>query len=106
MTNAPILYFDIIVTFSTALLFGCLTIGLAFAAQFFGKLILQMALSIFGFVGGPLMGLLSLGIFFPFVNSWVGKQTLHVTTSWPWCVLLWCGIHIAHSSDVTGFKPR
>jgi hypothetical protein len=54
-----------------ALLFGGLTIGLGFAAQHFGDLILQIALSIFGFVGGPLFALLILGVFFPFVNSWV-----------------------------------
>jgi signal transduction histidine kinase len=54
-----------------ALGFGAFTIGMSFVAQFLGDFVLQMAFSIFGFVGGPLNGLLSLGLFFPFVNSWV-----------------------------------
>jgi len=44
---------------------------MGFAAQYFGELVLQIALSIFGFAGGPLWALLSLGMLFPFVNSWV-----------------------------------
>jgi hypothetical protein len=47
---------------------------MGFCAQFFGDLILQMALSIFGFVGGPLNALLSLGLFLPFINSWVSTR--------------------------------
>ena len=54
-----------------ALGFGLFTILMGFLAKYFGDLILQMALSIFGFVGGPLSALLSLGLFLPFVNSWV-----------------------------------
>ena len=50
---------------------GAVTIGLAFAAELFGPLILQVALSIYGMVGGPLLGLFICAMFIPIVNSWV-----------------------------------
>ena len=50
---------------------GAVTIGLAFAAELFGPLILQVALSIYGMVGGPLLGLFICAMFIPMVNSWV-----------------------------------
>ncbi|XP_076112804.1 sodium-coupled monocarboxylate transporter 1-like [Mytilus galloprovincialis] len=52
-----------------ALFYGLLTIGLAFLAQYFGSLIVQVGLSISGMVGGPLLGLFTLGFFFPCTNS-------------------------------------
>ncbi|OCT88735.1 hypothetical protein XELAEV_18017365mg [Xenopus laevis] len=52
----------------TSLLYGAICIGMAGLASLMGGL-LQAALSIFGMVGGPLLGLFSLGILFPFVNS-------------------------------------
>lgn len=56
----------------TALIYGLITTAMGFVAQYLGELVLQIALSIFGFVGGPLTAVLALGLFFPFVNSWVG----------------------------------
>ncbi|XP_033609452.1 putative sodium-dependent multivitamin transporter isoform X2 [Cryptotermes secundus] len=50
------------------LLYGLLCLGIAFAAQYLGG-ILQASLTIFGVVGGPLFGLFTLGMFFPFANQ-------------------------------------
>uniref|UniRef100_A0A8C5PKS9 Sodium-coupled monocarboxylate transporter 1 n=1 Tax=Leptobrachium leishanense TaxID=445787 RepID=A0A8C5PKS9_9ANUR len=52
----------------TSLLYGAVCIAMAGLASMMGGL-LQAALSIFGMVGGPLLGLFVLGILFPFVNS-------------------------------------
>ncbi|KAG8439458.1 hypothetical protein GDO86_005608 [Hymenochirus boettgeri] len=49
-------------------LYGAICIAMAALASLMGGL-LQAALSIFGIVGGPLLGLFSLGILFPFCNS-------------------------------------
>ncbi|XP_005068044.1 sodium-coupled monocarboxylate transporter 1 [Mesocricetus auratus] len=51
-----------------SVLYGALCIGMAAVASLMGAL-LQAALSIFGMVGGPLLGLFSLGILVPFANS-------------------------------------
>ncbi|KAG9490556.1 hypothetical protein GDO78_006080 [Eleutherodactylus coqui] len=52
----------------TSFLYGAVCIAMAGLASLMGGL-LQAALSIFGMVGGPLLGLFTLGILFPFVNS-------------------------------------
>ncbi|XP_006084151.1 sodium-coupled monocarboxylate transporter 1 isoform X1 [Myotis lucifugus] len=51
-----------------SVLFGVLCIGMAALASLMGAL-LQAALSIIGMIGGPLLGLFSLGILVPFGNS-------------------------------------
>lgn len=56
-----------------ALIFGFLTIGMAFLSEKMGPLILQIALSIFGMVGGPLLSLFVMAMFIPCVNSWVSR---------------------------------
>ncbi|KAF6340481.1 solute carrier family 5 member 8 [Rhinolophus ferrumequinum] len=56
-----------------SVLFGVLCIGMAALASLMGAL-LQAALSIFGMVGGPLLGLFTLGILVPFANS-IGALT-------------------------------
>ena len=52
-------------------MYGMVAIGTGYATQFMGSSILQITISIFGFVGGPLTSLIVLGVLFPFVNSWV-----------------------------------
>lgn len=51
-----------------SVMFGVLCIGMAALASLMGAL-LQAALSIFGMIGGPLLGLFALGILVPFANS-------------------------------------
>lgn len=51
-----------------ALGFGFVCLGVAFLARFLGG-ILQAALTIFGVVGGPLLGVFTLGMFIPSTNE-------------------------------------
>ncbi|XP_035536898.1 sodium-coupled monocarboxylate transporter 1-like [Morone saxatilis] len=51
-----------------SLIYGVLCIGMAGLASLMGG-ILQAAISIFGVIGGPLLGLFTLGILCPFANS-------------------------------------
>ncbi|XP_076967882.1 sodium-coupled monocarboxylate transporter 1 [Tamandua tetradactyla] len=71
----------------TSVLFGALCIGMAALASLMGAL-LQAALSIFGMIGGPLLGLFSLGILVPFANS-IGAL---VGLMAGFAVSLWVGI--------------
>uniref|UniRef100_A0A8C8FAW0 Sodium-dependent multivitamin transporter n=1 Tax=Oncorhynchus tshawytscha TaxID=74940 RepID=A0A8C8FAW0_ONCTS len=51
-----------------ALAYGLVCLTMAYVASLMGS-VLQAAFSIFGMVGGPLLGLFCLGMFFPWANS-------------------------------------
>ncbi|KAI4788888.1 hypothetical protein KUCAC02_035571, partial [Chaenocephalus aceratus] len=51
-----------------ALVYGLVCLAMAYVASIMGS-VLQAAFSIFGMVGGPLLGLFCLGLFFPWANS-------------------------------------
>uniref|UniRef100_A0A6Q2XVW3 Solute carrier family 5 member 6a n=1 Tax=Esox lucius TaxID=8010 RepID=A0A6Q2XVW3_ESOLU len=53
---------------SKALAYGLVCLAMAYIASLMGS-VLQAAFSIFGMVGGPLLGLFCLGMFFPWANS-------------------------------------
>ena len=52
---------------SLAFAYGLVCLGMAYISSHLGS-VLQAALSIFGVVGGPLLGLFCLGMFFPCAN--------------------------------------
>ncbi|KAM7539460.1 hypothetical protein Aperf_G00000047305 [Anoplocephala perfoliata] len=56
----------------TAVVFGFLIIGLAFLLHVVPAGVLQMAFSIFGAIGGPILTVFTLGMICPFVNKWGG----------------------------------
>ncbi|KAJ3606198.1 hypothetical protein NHX12_025719 [Muraenolepis orangiensis] len=51
-----------------ALAYGLVCLAMAYVASLMGS-VLQAAFSIFGMVGGPLLGVFCLGMFFPWANS-------------------------------------
>uniref|UniRef100_A0A8D2JMG9 Sodium-dependent multivitamin transporter n=1 Tax=Sciurus vulgaris TaxID=55149 RepID=A0A8D2JMG9_SCIVU len=57
----------ILLSRSLAFGYGILCLGMAYISSQLGS-VLQAAISIFGMVGGPLLGLFCLGMFFPFAN--------------------------------------
>ncbi|XP_056654734.1 sodium-coupled monocarboxylate transporter 1 isoform X2 [Monodelphis domestica] len=68
----------------TCLFYGIICIGMAALASLMGSM-LQAALSIFGMIGGPLLGLFTLGILFPLANSngaFIGILCGFITSLW------------------------
>ncbi|XP_030574930.1 solute carrier family 5 member 6 isoform X2 [Archocentrus centrarchus] len=52
-----------------AMSYGLLCLAMACLTHLMGDSVLQVALKIFGMVGGPILGLFCLGMFFPWANS-------------------------------------
>ncbi|XP_069485452.1 sodium-coupled monocarboxylate transporter 1-like [Ambystoma mexicanum] len=71
----------------TSLVYGAVCIAMSAVAAYMGSVI-QAALSIFGMVGGPLLGLFCLGMLFPFTNPTGAIVGLVVGFS----ISLWAGI--------------
>ena len=55
--------------FFQAIVLGFITVGLAFLAPVLGDTVIQIALSVFGMIGGPLCGVMTLALFFPCCNA-------------------------------------
>lgn len=68
-----------------ALSFGVIIIGGAFIVKYVGTMVLQLAYSIFGILGGPLLGIFILGMFVPRANykgAYAGVFTACALTCW------------------------
>lgn len=59
-----------------ALGFGFMCLGIAFHVHVFGGL-LQAAMTIFGVIGGPMLGVFTLGMFIPAANETVSYCLIH-----------------------------
>ena len=55
----------------TGVVIGLLSMGLAFLCEILGTRLFQMSMTVVNVTGAPLLGLFCIGIFMPFVNSWV-----------------------------------
>ena len=77
-----------IVTKVLALAFGLVGIGIAYACDYLSGQVLQFTLSIFGLLGGPILGVLSLGMFVPYAN-WIGALVGMIVSI---SINLWIGI--------------
>ncbi|XP_059830168.1 solute carrier family 5 member 6a isoform X4 [Hypanus sabinus] len=69
--------------------YGILCLGMSYIASLMGS-VLQAALSIFGMIGGPLLGTFCLGMFFPMANSMSHRpeevlQSLIFMVQWVQC---------------------
>uniref|UniRef100_A0A8C6NW29 Solute carrier family 5 member 6 n=1 Tax=Nothobranchius furzeri TaxID=105023 RepID=A0A8C6NW29_NOTFU len=60
-----------LVSKALAMSYGLICLAMAYLTHLMGDSVLQVALKIFGVVGGPILGLFCLGMFFPCANSTV-----------------------------------
>lgn len=90
-----------VITKLLAMGYGILCICMAFVASTLGD-VLQVALSIFGMVGGPLLGVFSLGIFFPCANSKGALVGLITGLIWAF----WIGIGAQMYPPIANNPPR
>ncbi|XP_071091565.1 sodium-coupled monocarboxylate transporter 1-like [Haliotis cracherodii] len=77
-----------VLSLATAISYGVITTGVAYLAGLLGATVLQIALSIFGMVGGPLLGLFVNGMFVPCVNAWGAAAGLVCSLS----MCMWLGV--------------
>lgn len=84
-----------------AFLYGLVCLAMAYIVHVVSSSVLQAAISIFGMVGGPLLGLFCLGLFFPSANS-TGAVTGLVAGL---AVAFWIGIGSFVSSAAANVSP-
>ncbi|CAG5123374.1 unnamed protein product, partial [Candidula unifasciata] len=73
-----------------ALGFGIICLAMTYVASLLGN-ILQAALSLFGMIGGPLLGVFTLGMFFPWANKWGAYSGLFGSL----ILMFWIGVGAA-----------
>ena len=54
-----------------AVFYGLLTIAVAFLAEVLGSSLMQLAFSLLGIVGGPMLSVFFMGLFIPWMNNLV-----------------------------------
>ncbi|XP_056249612.1 solute carrier family 5 member 6 [Seriola aureovittata] len=84
-----------------AMSYGLLCLAMAYLTHLMGDSVLQVALKIFGMVGGPVLGLFSLGMFFPWANSTGAVAGLGAGLA----VSFWVGIGSILTRSNTGTRP-
>ncbi|XP_025084658.1 sodium-coupled monocarboxylate transporter 1-like [Pomacea canaliculata] len=70
-----------------AVTFGILCLAMTYVASKLGG-ILQAALALFGMLGCPMLGLFTLGVFFPWANTWGAYAGLFSSLA----IMLWIGV--------------
>ncbi|KAL4240018.1 hypothetical protein ACF0H5_000813 [Mactra antiquata] len=83
-----------------AVVFGVICLGLTYVASKLGG-VLQAALSLFGMIGGPLLGLFTLGMIFPWANTIGAYVGLFVSLIF----MFWIGIG-AYVTEVSKTIPK
>ncbi|XP_060075307.1 sodium-coupled monocarboxylate transporter 1-like isoform X1 [Ylistrum balloti] len=84
-----------------ALVSGFICLGLTYVASMLGG-VLQAALALFGMLGGPILGVFTLGIIFPWANQ---KGALTAVSSGV-IFMLWIGVgYQVHKPPVAPFSP-
>ncbi|XP_069567790.1 sodium-dependent multivitamin transporter-like [Brachyistius frenatus] len=83
--------------------YGLLCLAMAYLTHLMGDSVLQVALKIFGMVGGPILGLFCLGMFFPWANATGALAGLGAGLT----VAFWVGIGsiVTRSSTTSPLPP-
>ncbi|XP_054710071.1 sodium-coupled monocarboxylate transporter 2-like [Uloborus diversus] len=89
------------ITKMLATVYGLLSIALVIVAQQLGG-VLQAALTIHGVVGGPMLGVFTLGMFFPCANTW-GASTGLLSG---FVIAMWFGMGAFSSKPYQPLLPR
>lgn len=84
--------------------YGLLCLAMAYVTHLMADSVLQVALKIFGMIGGPLLGLFCLGMFFPWANSTGAVAGLGAGLA----MAFWVGIGsiVTRSSGAKSLPPR